>query len=415
MADYQVSVSLGGVPNPTGWYSVKAYGAVGDGVTNDTVAVQAAINAAGVSAGGVVLIDKGTFICSPAMTVPDGVSLRGAGKRASVIKRAATGDLFGSIGSNVSIYDMTIDGETTSCGAGRGILIGAGKYGQFMSNVEVTDFSESCLEFAGDAGSTFTAVACTFYTTQTPGTGAAVKVNGADTGAIPRHFYGCESGGCTLFDFGDSANFVANGGYTNGLIWGTGSTHTFVSDMRIGAVGGTVTTKGGAHRLTSCIFAVPLIVDSINTYVHSEVPDYDITDTGYGNEIYIPATAYTPSWTSSGTAPSLGNGIITGVYTRQGRLVTAVVNLGFGASTTPGTGTWRFSLPQLDMNSYIHVGGGGQTGGSSAGNWSLSCLVVPGTAYAQIYRVDTNAALSGTTQTWAADTTVRITVSYFVP
>jgi hypothetical protein len=56
-------------------------------------------------------------------------------------------------------------------------------------------------------------------------------------------------------------------------------------------------------------------------------------------------STYTPSWTSSGTAPSLGNGTLTGRYTKIGRLASAEIVLIFGTTTTPGTGIWNFSLP----------------------------------------------------------------------
>jgi len=59
MVDYAVSVSLGGISPGTGEYLVTAYGATGDGVTNDTVAVQAANNAAG---GGEIYFPGGTYV-----------------------------------------------------------------------------------------------------------------------------------------------------------------------------------------------------------------------------------------------------------------------------------------------------------------------------------------------------------------
>lgn len=59
---YNVACSIGGgVPTPTGWYSVKAYGATGDGVTNDTSFIQAAIDAAAAAGGGCVLLPSGDY------------------------------------------------------------------------------------------------------------------------------------------------------------------------------------------------------------------------------------------------------------------------------------------------------------------------------------------------------------------
>jgi hypothetical protein len=54
---------------------------------------------------------------------------------------------------------------------------------------------------------------------------------------------------------------------------------------------------------------------------------------------------WTPAWTASGTAPALGNGTLTGKYTKIGRQVTAVLVFAAGSTTTFGTGSWSFSLP----------------------------------------------------------------------
>ena len=61
-------------------------------------------------------------------------------------------------------------------------------------------------------------------------------------------------------------------------------------------------------------------------------------------------TSYTPSWTSSGTAPSLGNGTITGRYKQIGKTVFVFVKLNIGSTSTMGTGDWRFSLPVPAQN-----------------------------------------------------------------
>lgn len=56
-------------------------------------------------------------------------------------------------------------------------------------------------------------------------------------------------------------------------------------------------------------------------------------------------TSYIPTWTSSGTAVSLGNGTITGAYAKVGRIVHWRFSLTMGSTTTYGTGNYFISLP----------------------------------------------------------------------
>lgn len=67
------------------FYNVKAYGAVGDGATDDTAACQAAMTAAGDAGGGVVYFPAGSYRTSAALTLPVNVSVLGAGAQASAI------------------------------------------------------------------------------------------------------------------------------------------------------------------------------------------------------------------------------------------------------------------------------------------------------------------------------------------
>ena len=55
--------------------------------------------------------------------------------------------------------------------------------------------------------------------------------------------------------------------------------------------------------------------------------------------------AYTPTWTASGTAPAIGNAAVTGRYVQIGKLVHAYGLISFGATSTYGTGQYRFALP----------------------------------------------------------------------
>jgi hypothetical protein len=83
-------------------FNVKAYGAVGNNITNDTAAIQAAINAASAAGGGVVFFPPGNYpaapTSSPALSVPSNVLLVGSGRRASSIRRHGNGVLIGISG-----------------------------------------------------------------------------------------------------------------------------------------------------------------------------------------------------------------------------------------------------------------------------------------------------------------------------
>jgi len=57
--------------------NVKAYGAVGDGVTDDTAAFQNALNAAAAAGGWIVWVPEGTYKIAGHLTIPAGVTLEG--------------------------------------------------------------------------------------------------------------------------------------------------------------------------------------------------------------------------------------------------------------------------------------------------------------------------------------------------
>ncbi len=62
-------------------------------------------------------------------------------------------------------------------------------------------------------------------------------------------------------------------------------------------------------------------------------------------------TAYTPTWSAGGTPPSLGNGTIAGKYMRVGKTTFFSIHLTTGSTTTYGTSTYTFSLPDTALAS----------------------------------------------------------------
>jgi hypothetical protein len=108
--------------------NVKTYGAVGNGSTDDTAAIQAAIDALP-SAGGYVFVPAGTYVISSPLELGEGVGIMGAGPGS--ILRVASGALgidvikIGDGGSTVSfasVRDLKISSDGQKTGGG-GIVL----------------------------------------------------------------------------------------------------------------------------------------------------------------------------------------------------------------------------------------------------------------------------------------------------
>lgn len=130
----------GGITNDgtTDWFNVKAHGATGNGSTDDTTAINAAIALANTS-GGTVYFPKGTYVISGTGLTPiqTGVVIRGASKGSTTIKPAAgfnadvistpipaTAGTAGFVQNFVGVESLTIDGSNmtgTTAGQGNGI------------------------------------------------------------------------------------------------------------------------------------------------------------------------------------------------------------------------------------------------------------------------------------------------------
>lgn len=134
------------------------------------------------------------------------------------------------------------------------------------------------------------------------------------------------------------------------------------------------------------------------------------------NEILAAWTSYTPTWTSSGTAPALGNGTLVGRYMKVGRTVTCQVNLITGSTTTYGTGNYSFALPFTSANAgATYIGNAHLLAGT---RWQGHCVISPNVTTTSPFlptnsTTTTASQLSGTVPvTLASGHQLRMTVVY---
>lgn len=115
VTDAEIAAARDGAPSllarldlvERGVVNVKAHGAIGDGVANDTTEVQAAMDAA---VGSILHFPPGTYLVDD-LTVPSGITLTGAGRDHSVLKASGGGAYLLDLedGRDITIRDLAVD------------------------------------------------------------------------------------------------------------------------------------------------------------------------------------------------------------------------------------------------------------------------------------------------------------------
>jgi parallel beta-helix repeat protein len=143
-----------------GVYNVLAYGAAGNGSTDDTAAIQDALDAADSAGGGVVLLPKGTYRITSALDIPSYVTLRGVGPKSLIDWQGTLSTNAISVGTST---DVTLEHfklqNTSAVAASYGIYGADGSERVTVRGVQIVgaNFSTAISSVSGN-GTTVTVV-----------------------------------------------------------------------------------------------------------------------------------------------------------------------------------------------------------------------------------------------------------------
>jgi len=153
----------GGIVTLSDPFDVRAYGAIGDGSTDDTAAIQAAIDACEAAGGGEVFLPGGEYLLSGTVYLGDGVAFVGTGPGVTIISVDASASFGegiissenGTLGNHLGNTDISIESlsvagnqEQPSSGSARGIWL-KNVIGATIRDVHITDTYDEGIRIYG--------------------------------------------------------------------------------------------------------------------------------------------------------------------------------------------------------------------------------------------------------------------------
>lgn len=225
-----------------------AYGATGNGTTNDSAAIQAAINAANTAGGGVVYFPPGTYRIGTRLELKSGVSLVGAGREYTTL-RAMSGlttavivGLSGAAVSNLAIRGLTINADYTTTAINlNGIQVTNGS-NVVIDECAVTNVANTGIVFTACTSCEVTGSRVSYTGGAQAGVGFGVLLSGGTNSKV----HDCHFAACNGMNIGGNTNAL-NASIVGNICDHTGTPRTTVSGAgQNPAVSGTLTVVSTA-------------------------------------------------------------------------------------------------------------------------------------------------------------------------
>jgi hypothetical protein len=356
------------------------------------------------------------------ITVPPNVTIKGKGRNTSALLHKFNGDMV-ILGEGAAIEDIELVGSS-GVHTGKAIRCNGTAGKQALRAFKASLFTDNCLYFDVGAGSQFVAEDCVLsrFDGASGSNNYAVAIQ--DTGsvfasAVPRHFDKIQTDGKCSFDFGSCNGVFINNSFLSDLRYSAYSRDVMIGQIRL-ANQPALTVRGSNHSISGSNIAPQITIASgsdniaIGCNSYNNLPIIDQSGNGR-NDINHWSVVYTPTLTSGGATPVLGNGSISGVFSRSNNTVRVVVELTVGSTTTLGTGDIRVSLPSAAPNYSALVQECGRALINIGGVFYSAVVQLPSSEqFVQIIRDTSGPITFNSPAVFAAGSTIRLVFEYTV-
>jgi hypothetical protein len=332
-----------------GW--VERHGAVGDGITDDSDAIQQATDV-----GEAVFFMGKEYLANTLTQSDDFQRFYGTGNT-RIIKNA-NGALFTSTGDGVELNGIGFRGDASSptftgngivasgdgfrlinCGSrwcpGRAVLI-TGNTSQILGTCDIyqtTDATGSGYDIELGVSGTATLYHAISDINSSQPTGGILMTDTGSTKVLGSQF------GKLTITSGTSPAGSNGGNYIGNRILGNitvGLSSSVFSGNTIGAVTVTFGVGTSFHSF-----------DSSNAVQLGATITDNSTTSDIQTLLDVPFQSYTPTFSAAGGSPAVGDGALIGRFSKRGRRCKGFIRFTIGSTTNAGTGAWSFSLPAI--------------------------------------------------------------------
>lgn len=348
---------------------VTDYGAVGDGVTDDAVAIRAAIAAA---SGKTIFFPDATYkIGSSLGLIPTNTKLQGQNKATTKLLKSFNGTLL-ELGDGASLDNLWLAGQGATY-TGKGVEITGANGNQNITNCKIIDFENTPLHFTTDsAGSRFNGSNIEVWRTGgTSGSGKygiVIHDSGAPGGGHPMSFHHIETGGYESISFGSCNDLYITGSTLFDCLFSVNSRSIDISSTRIASTA-TLTLRGSGS-IVGCNFGSAVVIEAGAAWnIGPGFFNAGYTDNAVGGTLVFDnvVNSYTPTFKGGGVAVTLGNGSVSGKWTRVGNRIHFDAKLVVGTTTVIPAGAITVTLPEAasaSISAQSQCSGRLNTGGS---------------------------------------------------